>query len=212
MRVIILAQGLNSRWQEYRGVKPPYEYKHLVEIGGQTILERVIEQVMNYGVAPIVIAPGEYTQYITYNVIPLRSPGTTLFHGLSATQPYWETGQTLFLLGDVIFSDAMMELIFTPNSFEKVLYGREGGNPGSGKTVGEIFALKIKQSYYNQFFAFLRQRLNRDEGGRLWDLHKLGYPFVQLRGDWTDDIDSPQEYDEFFGLLEECVLDETNGI
>lgn len=192
---------------------PPAEYKHLILVANnQPIIRRTVLQLKLYEEAAniIVVAPNSFRAYIPIDIKVIQLEESTdsvlerIWECLKFVYPDSHTPVT-FILGDVIFSHAMMKDIMQNNAYIK-FYGRAGENMVTGKKVGEIFALDLKAKGQRDFILQLIARMIRrgyagDYSKTLWGLYRktiFSYdPFYELPGDYTDDIDSIEEYIQF---------------
>lgn len=195
--IIIMAQGQGSRWGSGH-------FKHLIPVPHPaykdqniSIIGRQIFQCNNIGYTPLVVGWPEILAQVKgeYDFLHLNNPGKTLFDGIRQTKEFWKA-KNVILLGDVVFSASVFDATIS-SSDEMWIVGRAGANPVTGKNASELFSLG---------FFWSRQNDVLGPWGRLWDLEKsfTSYKFVQV-DDWTDDLDSPEEYDQFYKKLVEAA-------
>lgn len=198
MRTVIMAAGPGERWGDHCGVP-----KQLVEIDGEPILRRTIRQVHEWtGQAPVVTVPqsgffGELSaeEIVGSGVVEIRK-----FLNVTFDEP------TLYLWGDVYFSDAAMRTIFATED-TPVFYGRYGGN--AVKTWGELFAARLDRDAIlkAKALSLIHRQLPRCAS---WELYRMvsGYPlhehvvgrnFVEI-DDETDDFDYPHDLDNWLAV------------
>lgn len=133
---VILCAGTGDRWNNYLGIP-----KQLIEIGGETLLDRAIRLLKRDGVSDIHV--------VTHNQL-LKQEGIKTFapekyewtvESLLSTRTLWKE-KTLVLLGDVFYTNkAMHRIVTSPNSIG--VFGRSGASKCTFKTTGEIFALSF---------------------------------------------------------------------
>lgn len=200
-----MAHGKGDRWQEVNDLPIPVEYKQLLELdGGVPIITRTVRKLIEKGyenTEVVVVAP--FTLFSLAGLkrcvrFPIENPGN-LLSGIYATKELWEE-ENVFLLGDVIFSNKMLDTILLEKESPRV-FGRYGENKITGKEASELFALRFKKEYSD----LIAERI-KNHPGKLWDLHAiissmLNLHIIQVPGDYTDDCDSIQEYMKFFGKL-----------
>lgn len=214
--IYILAQGGQSRWtMRHEGeFVLPSEYKQLVPVMEVPNLFRTVEIVRQYTQLFQVIAEGiiftsEQVDSLSNQIRTLRVAGNILHGIFQLLEP--NKGYT-FLLGDVIFSKQLLADILTYDERTYTLWGRHGKNIYTGKKADEIFALTIS----SEFVPLVKTQLSylKELRTKLWDF----YHSPMYAGnweectDWTDDIDSPQEYEKYFHLLEEFAKNEIQNI
>jgi hypothetical protein len=124
--VLILAAGEQKRWPM---TEPPY-HKQLLDVGGETIVARIVRQCRSRNTEPLIISHRDWPM----NVQVVEPCGATRWtvETLFSTYDLWKK-RTVVLLGDVVYSRATMDRIFAPQSEELKVYGNEH----------EIFALSI---------------------------------------------------------------------
>lgn len=123
---LILAAGEQARWEMDRY---PF-YKQLLDVGGETIIARIWRQCRARGAEPCVITHSpELVQILSFK--PERHRWTV--ETLLATHELWQE-RTIVLLGDVVYSQAVMDRIFAPQEQELKVFGNEY----------EIYALSMR--------------------------------------------------------------------
>ncbi len=126
MKVVILAAGVGNRLGDYNRDRP----KCLLEVGGKTLLERMIESLLRFDVSPIIIGVGYEHEQIEGEVSD-RFPGADVrlcynpeFHKgsvLSLNQARENLDDEFLLMdADVLFHDDILKRLLTtqhPNCF-----------------------------------------------------------------------------------------------
>lgn len=227
MKIYILAQGKGSRWKDDSGrnmaIDLPSEYKQLIPIGnGEVLIQRTIRQLWELsrakgnnimgGVALNVtlIAPGDFLLYNIPKWVKFQSfrePTGCILEGICRTKKEWDGHQIVFLLGDVVYSNRMMQKIIS-NTDTVSFFGREGGNVFTGKEAKEIFAFSFNENHVIQqaLWEDMRDIWFRGQiQAKLWHFCDRG-KLHTLDNDYTDDIDSPEEYNLFYEKLKELAL------
>jgi hypothetical protein len=226
MKIYILAQGKGSRWE---GENLPSEYKQLVPMGnGELLVHRTIRQIREtlggYITVDVnLIAPGDFLLYAINENIDFRSfrePIGCILEGICRTKKEWEGHRIVFLLGDVVYSNYAIRHIVNARH-RLAFFGRKSGNPITGKEAREIFALGFNDDKLVQYCIWDRMREiyfrqeNKDAklwtfydyltNKKTWDSVVKGSAFHVIN-DYTDDIDSPEEYNLFYEKLKELAL------
>lgn len=231
VKIYILAQGQGSRWMAEHGrniaIELPSEYKQLIPMGynprgeGELLIQRTFRQLCNNldwlsATNVTVIAHGEFVEYTPKwaKFRSFREPTGCILEGICRTKDEWEDHRIVFLLGDVIYSNAMMKEILT-NKNNIALFGRMGMNNITGKEASEIFALSFSGGESSFIWERMRHIWFHDGNNRakLWTLYDYirdyeGLDFISILDDYTDDVDSPEEYDQFFDTLKEMALED----
>jgi len=216
-KIFIMAQGRGRRWKPHDGrLKDLPSIKHLIAIGkyGAPIISRTqilitlhsqhLPMKIEY---TVVATPWDSGQSPPTHFFTLAEPTGPLIDGIYQTRPMWGE-RVIFLLGDVVFSHALIDVILLDTG-ELTFFGRLGPNPVTGKAASELFGVAIAEERYEDVLAWMAKATARGSEftypcPRLWDLY---YNFedqgrlVSLKGDYTDDIDSIQEYDQFWHSL-----------
>lgn len=192
--VLICAAGEGTRWH---GGQP----KQLAWLGDETILQRQIRQVKARGVEPLIVTRDEQIELATWDNDALtHSPASYrwLAETILDTHYRWQD-HTIALLGDVIYSRALMDALFTfPQSI--AIYGNNA----------ECLALTFTEAGQADLIKALQmviQATERGHGyGKLWNLCRLldNLPieqhFIREDGvfvrvhDWSTDVDTPEAY------------------
>jgi len=208
-KVFLMAQGKSSRWGT------PNLPKQCIPVGGRPLIDRTMEMLPdNFSVT--LISPDDVLSYIAserkFKYTYFKDPGS-LLKGIWLCKDKIDLGvdNVLILLGDVMFSRKMLHLIFSKEWEEVTLFGRIGGNKITGKEASELFALWIPEQETEKFFDELKlvwiSLQEAGQEGKLWNLSReFGYTIKSLKDDYTDDIDSPQEYEKFYNVLNEAVI------
>jgi len=221
-QVIILAHGAGSRWENSGTI---YPYKQLIPIGGIPNISRTIEMCYQNGISHVYMIAPPVQEF--YDVIPMnipkgskfshqciKEPFGSIIQGIMTLRHLWMGVDTTFLLGDVIFSNRVLNASINKSKDGLVIYHRTGENKFTGKRVGEIFALSLSSSpTIQKLFHDTMLKLLEKRDAKLWDLYYQTLSHenvsrVEFSDCYTDDIDSPQEYEQFYSALErEAIKD-----
>jgi hypothetical protein len=206
VRAIIMADGKARRWGDH-----PVP-KHLLKVDGEQLLVRTIRLLKENGIRDI---------RITSHEAAYELPGTRRYEPIGnrleidkffACKPIWNrSGDTLFIYGDVFFTEEAMRSIVSEGTEDFTFYGRYAKSSITGKAWGEIFALRIREhSYFSEACQFIRRGvLNRSvRRGGAWELYRhmcgqgpnsahrmLGH-FFEI-DDFTEDFDYPHDFEQF---------------
>ena len=231
MKVIIMAGGAGDRWgadssaRQRATISTLPEYKQLINIGGENIVERMVRMLREREIEDItVIAPLYFHGFIgdaELEVIPREIPGP-LLEGIAHSEYLWGFDRTLFLLGDVVISPAMMNTVIDNRDGCRFI-GRLGENPVTGKEAPELFGLTVGRWKYMEVYAHCRWMCQRGRDinypAKLWALYRLmcglkhddydvdNKLLLEVEDDYTDDIDSVQEYQNYGSKLVIAALE-----
>ncbi len=232
MKIYLLAQGQGSRWSidPHRkwDFELPSEYKQLIPMGnGEILIQRTIRQASEAtGRTPTdltLVAPGDFLLYNIPKWVKFRSfqePTGCILEGICKTKKEWEGHRVVFLLGDVVYSNYAIRHILNAQH-RLALFGRKSGNSITGKEASEIFALGFNDDKLVQYCIWDRMReiyfRQEDKNAKLWTFHDyltnkepwdsvLKGSAFHVINDYTDDVDSPEEYHFFFEKLKELAL------
>jgi hypothetical protein len=209
MKIFIMAQGEGSRWDWTRppAELKPSEYKQLIPIGDEVLIQRTVRQLEGNKI--VLVANQDFFKYCNV-IFTLNSPVGTLIEGIAKTKPLWDKDRNIFILGDVVFSNAAIKTILNDqNPF--TIFARFAGNIYTKKAAKEIFAVSVRGERLDWFKQLLNS-LSRINAQKLWDM----YFYLKNRderiatqiNDYTDDCDSPEAYVEFFDIMRECALED----
>jgi len=204
-KCIIICAGEATRWENYLGVP-----KHLIKIGGETIIERIVKLIHKYKqdvVDVVIVAKDNKDKRYQVNGARtvnafLRPENLDADKFLSSSFLWSEGSRTLVIYGDVWFSEEAMEQIMAYQGKDWVLFANKK----------ECFV----QSFYPKDLEQHRKALEyvRDQhvAGKIkrcggWEHYRAmnGTPLdkhiyddkIILIEDLTDDFDFPWEYDEW---------------
>lgn len=204
MRIIIAAAGQGERWYNYRNVP-----KHLINIEGEILLNRIVRQFKNYTNDIIVI--GKDDRYLVDGSI-LENPidGEWYDFGkIYSSNHLWSDTRTIIVFGDVYFTDdAVSKIVNDDNEYR--FFMRTGPSKITLKKHKEIFALAFNSTMNNRIRTSIETLIAKKAigGAGAWQLYlymhgqtsytrnmkKLlssgGYTEIN---DWTDDFDTPQD-------------------
>ena len=190
MRYIIMAAGQGKRWHNHLGVP-----KHLIEIGGETLLARTTRLLKENGIEDYIITCSDerYKQYGE------TTPQTHNDCEIDRFEEF-EDKEVCYLYGDVYYTEEAMRTIVNTNTDDILFFG----------SPFEIFAIKIvnKKDFFRHKAIvkdlYLNGKIDRCIG---WEVYRSMYhiPFNEhkvfrnycLLLDDTDDIDFPEDYEEF---------------
>lgn len=218
MNIFILAAGEQTRWGDF------WSPKHLVDIGGEPLIERLVRQVREYSeVEPIIVTHDERFVMEGYNRL-IPEDRSTLCATIMSTSSYWR-GRTTLLLGDVVFSPEALHTILNCRDPIRV-FGRK---ELQGRIVGryyELFALSFGPSMQDRVRARLAEAIQHaiihpDDlcKGRLRRFYEryCALPLGSYQHedevffpieDWTEDIDAKEDYAQFVAMIiNEGLLD-----
>ena len=190
LKYIIMCAGKGKRWNNYLGVP-----KQLIKINNETLLGRTTRLLKENGINDYVITNNE-DKFNEYGTVIKQAFNDCEVDRFEET----ENKKICYLYGDVYYTDEAMKTIVNTDTDNILFFG-------SGM---EIFAIKIKNK--ELFFEhkkrvkdlYLKKEIERCIG---WEVYKSlndipldGYAIKDmyyLINDKTDDIDYPEDYDNF---------------
>jgi choline kinase len=199
-QAFILAAGEQQRWPKDA---PP---KQLLHVGEERIILRMVRQVRQRRMPVITVALNDEIVEAGENPIWFPDDNSTVLSTMLSTQEAWR-GQTIVLLGDVIYSKAAMDAIV---AFEGRL--RVFGN----RQQAEVFAVSFSADaqdevvrlteqaieYWLPYGAdrvkiggFYRAAVRADQGIPLQKIDETE-AFFEI-DDYTNDVDSEDDYRTF---------------
>lgn len=169
---------------------------------GETILARTVRLVRELTAGRVRICCPVFWPGIKWStiqsvdaewVLPAPGESPTLIDNMRAAR--FDYSETLFLLGDVVWSRAGLRHVFAhvPRAGHPVFYLRPGVNAATGKDWGETFA------FCCEWNCELPPAVSLWMLARAFAHHceRVAMP----EGDWTDDIDTPDELKRFYPKL-----------
>lgn len=196
MKYIIMAAGKGTRWNNYLGIP-----KHLIEINGETLLERTTRLLKENGITDYVIT-GSDQRYQKYGKL---IPQTEQDCEIDRFEESIVDGPVCYLYGDVYYTEQAIKTIIKNENKDVLFFG----------SMVEIFAIKVNDLdffFYHKHRVkeiYMKGKLNRCIGWEIYkSIHKnLGWK-QEIKGryvkilDGTDDIDYPEDYEKFKEKME----------
>lgn len=199
---IILCAGSGERWGGYLGVP-----KQLVRIGKEALLDRTVRLLRENGVTNIHVVSNDERLKVEH--VNLFSPALSRWtvETLLSTRSLWAE-RTVVLLGDVFYSEDAMRAAIEFDGPVRV-FGRSGPSWFTSCEWAEIFAVSFTREAIGRIAHAADCALQAAAGGgkgKLWQMYYslLGSPMDEHRidsdvffviDDFTDDFDSPEDYD-----------------
>jgi hypothetical protein len=211
-KIFILAQGADAYW---RGKNLPSKFKQLIPMGDKTIITRTISLLKGEDIT--VIAVPELLSILpkTVKTYTYKNPGTVL-RGIWLTQYgelQWDAERTIILFGDVVFSRFGINTILE-DSRTLSFYGRDWANFITGKESPELFGIafsnEVKSDTCMALYWLWRAALAEKRITKLWTLYYyINNPNLLVQfNDYTDDVDSPDEYNSFWSYLANAAMED----
>jgi len=207
IKCIIICAGDGTRWDNYLGSP-----KHLIKIGGERLIDRVVKQLNKYNTEVYVIAKNNDDRYkvegSTYYEADLNENNVDADKFLSSQELWSKEGRTIVFYGDVWFTDEAIKTIIEYDKKEWILFSN----------MVECFAQSFYpenieehlQALYKIRDAYKEKRIERCGG---WEHYRAmtGIPLTEHRfngrnyqiTDLTDDFDYPKDYEVFIKKYEE---------
>jgi choline kinase len=185
VRVLLLAQGSGSRWdtdgQPYLG-RP----KHFVKVDDEVLLFRTVRQLTERGVTPVVIGPDNRYAVPGAELVTLAQPDPVRcdMSKFIATRPHWSDEEpTALMWADCFYTDAAVNRILDPP--DELHYFR----PRFYWEWPQVANVHIR----NHYAAALGLKYHALDNPDLL----ITTPHQTVVDDWTDDFDTPTEYEEW---------------
>ncbi|MGI0148703.1 MAG: NTP transferase domain-containing protein [Thermoplasmata archaeon] len=196
--IFIMAQGQQTRMGA--AVSVP---KQLLEVNGEPIVSRTIRLL---GARPffVVAETNDHWRALDHPtpILTLPNPGKHLVNGIMACKQFW-TDDTLFLLGDVIYSRATFDRILLEKTRSLLVWGRTTPNFVTKRGWPEMYALRFGPGGAHRI---------TEQAAACQNLHDVCVKIAwkdEFRevSDFTDDIDWPKDL-ETLPALSEAVRQE----
>ncbi len=190
-RVLVLAAGEGSRWENYRGVQ-----KHKIVIEGEVLIERIVRQFSQYSDDVVVVGRDKsYEVEGARCYIPSYHPKWKDMAKFWSTRDIWSDQRTVLVFGDVYFTDEAVETVMKDEG-EFVFFLRSKGSELTGKPWQEIFAVAFNGSSNEMLKERILEIIELCKAFRTggWHLHRkleeeYGNTFSVEIDDWTEDFD-----------------------
>lgn len=210
-RVVIMAAGGGSRWNNYLGIP-----KQLAPVNGEPIIKRAIRLLKDRGITDIwvtVRAKGQYGDLGVREYLNAKDNKYSIDRIYGAR----ELAPAIYLYGDVYYTEQAMDIILS-DMHKARFFGRR--HPGKIKANREIYAIKADQGVIKKAMELRQQhiegKVKNSLGGHLL-IHCLGIPLNIKRREYladakllsplltdiddeTTDFDKPAEYLAFLRL------------
>lgn len=209
MKTLVLAAGQMRRW----GGGTP---KHMVEVEGETLLHRTVEQFAPYGPVEIIQRPGRpysHPQATSHNA--RLNPDNQHADRFCSSYHRWDPDDTMLLVyGDVWFSDRAVETMAAPRD-DWAWFARLGPSDITGYDRGEGFGFLLPPHTQAPFRAAVEKALelrkgragiSPTRGWAVWQVFEgtVEPPFQRAKkrwplphwvevNDWTDDFDRKKD-------------------
>ncbi len=208
-RIIIIAAGDATRWNNYLGVP-----KHYAIIEGEPVIERTVRLLLERNQDDIWVVSKDYEIDNVHNWRPKLNPRNLDADKFLSSIDLWdETKRTLIIYGDVYFTEDAIDQILQNDSDLYRMFCRPKANRKNKYPYGECFAA----SFHPHDHAFIKYNLKRlihlyraDVLDRIggWELTRLmaGVPIGQIHAhkywllnyfvidDLTNDLDYPADF------------------
>lgn len=214
MRAIIMADGKARRW--YASVQNKLwgtKLKQLVEVDGEPIINRTVRLLKENGIDDIWITSHEEALEIEHT---RRFEPEINFDKFYAAKGIWDIHGTVFLYGDVFYTEEAMKLILKTPVDRFCFFGQFNVSPLTGHG-GEIYGVKIIGHEGFILFGeailsvFMHKELGKGNNGA-WEIYRYmcGARNVAINrnelygrahyveiADFTDDFDTPEHYERW---------------
>ena len=202
-RVIILAAGDGTRWENYRGTP-----KHRLIIEDEVLIERTARQFLKY-TKDVVIVGNKNAHRVEGCSLYVPGQGRNLkdMAKFMSSQTIWSDDRTVMVFGDVYFTDEAVETIMSDTQQWR-FYLRKEGSTVTGKGWREIFGLSFDASFNKDMNRAILEVISKNIAFRTggWFLFKhlqktedndklfITDNHINI-DDWTEDFDFPKDLD-----------------
>jgi choline kinase len=190
MRYIIMADGKGTRWQNYQD-RP----KHLIEIGGESLLGRTVRLLREGDPAGEIIITSHDERY--------EFPGARRYeplHNHLEIDRFTEElidDNVCFLYGDTFYSDHAINTILSTQTDDMMFFGTGRAIVAVKVTDGDLFHYHVDRVRQ----LFLEGKIEKCIGWQVYQSFtglpfgekQIGEKFLML-GDDTEDFNSPEDY------------------
>lgn len=202
--IFVMAQGPGSRWH------PQHErtthtrlalpiYKQCLPVNGEPLIVRTCRMLK---ADCTVVAPPDLLAEHHLPGVTLPEPGTLLEGIIQMMDFHPMAEEIIVLLGDVLYSPRALQWL--RDDVPLRFLSRLMPSRVSGKAAAELFGFRATGQALADLYRTMKRLTRRDMKGpkRLWTLwdNTVNPPTVDLN-DYTDDIDSPEEYVAFWPAM-----------
>jgi len=208
--ILILAAGEQARWEIGQGVK------QFLPIISEPLIVRTQRQVKDRGQSPLVVTCHQNIVKVSpaYYMILKKEERRWTAETLKTTRWLWEP-RVIVLLGDVVYSKALMDSIF-----------EYGGPLRFWGTIHEIYAISFDSRRFTEMEQALDKVIHHAEyeggpgklrkvyqalAGYSFDHNEIHHPYFEevIHPDYTQDFDTVQEWHRFVReKLNQKVIDD----
>ncbi|MCI6012627.1 MAG: NTP transferase domain-containing protein [Firmicutes bacterium] len=190
MKYIIMADGKGTRWQNYKDIP-----KHLIEIGGETLLGRTVRLLQEGDPSGQVIITSHDSRY-EFPGAQRYEPKNNHLEIDRFTEELIED-QVCFLYGDTFYSESAMDTILSAKAEDILFFGNARSIVAVKVADGSLFRYHVDRVRQ----LFLEGKIEKCIG---WQVYQsfIGLPFGEKRigekftvlEDSTEDFNSPEDY------------------
>lgn len=213
-KVIIIAAGDATRWQNFLGVP-----KHLIPIKGEPILYRTVRLLKENNITDISIVSPQDDRYDipgTHFFVPVKNPkhyGVDKF--INSKELWNKKGKTIIIYGDCYYTEEAIKTIVSYEEKQWNIFCRFGASTFTECPYGEIFAFSFYPEHHKEFlekFLYIvelcdSKKIFKSGGWQFYrammgakgeqiDRHKQYSIGIEIN-DFTDDFDYPDDYLKF---------------
>lgn len=196
MTYVIMCAGEGKRWGNYKGVP-----KHLIDINGETLIGRTTRLLKKFGINNYIIT----TNDVRYKQYGITRPQTYNDCEIDRFEEI-NDNEICYLYGDVYYTEEALKSIINTLTNEILFFGSNF----------EIFAIKIVDKdlfmlHKNRVKRlYLSGEIKRCIGWEVYrslnhipfDEHRITERYYKIL-DGTDDIDYPEDYENFIKRIKE---------
>ena len=202
-RVLILAAGDATRWQNHRGTP-----KHRLIIEDEVLIERTAKQFLKYTNDVVTVVQKNAHQVEGCSMyVPGQSRNLKDMAKFMSSQTIWSDDRTVLVFGDTYFTDEAVETIMSDEKQWR-FYLRKEASEITGKPWREIFGISFDASFNKDINTAILRVVSRNTAFSSGGWHLL----MELLGtedrdklfmtddhinidDWTEDFDFPKDLD-----------------
>lgn len=216
-KVLLLAQGTGDRWtlrgEQFLGIP-----KHLVQIDGETLLDRARRLFTEAGCFVQVIGPKKDDRYGKRTTLKNPFPSGTEMDKFLGTKGLWsKRDRTIITWADCYYTEDAVDKICSHEGKELHYFRRPGASATTGHKWDESFAVSFGPKEHDRVVELANQVVKAVKSGKVKKDHirthyaaMLGVeldnrallidtPHQTVIDDWTDDFDRPDEWCRWVG-------------
>lgn len=198
MRYVIMANGQGTRWKMFQGVP-----KHLIEVNGETLLQRTTRLVHEVDPSAEVIISSSNPDCVADGATRYEPERNEL--EIDRFVPELICDDMVFLYGDTFYTEDIIREIYEAPASELVFFGNDKSivaiKVSNAGTMKRYFD-EVRQNYISgrldacKGWQVYHSYVSNEYGTEITKIHEIGPDFVTVE-DETGDFNTPEDWLDF---------------